>query len=59
MPSVDNEGPDQTAHLRSLIRAFVVYLQILRNISTNTENLAQTGQMCSLVGGFRVRIMPS
>ena len=40
-----NEGPDQTAHLRSLIWAFDVRKQnhcIVWNISTNKENPDQT-----------------
>ena len=28
MPYADNEGPDQTAHLRSLIWAFIVRVQM-------------------------------
>ena len=48
MPYVDNEGPDQTAHARSLIRTFVARLQaqwILCNTLTSVECCAQATVM--------------
>ena len=51
-PPAGNEGPDQTAYLRSLIRAFFARLQnlwILQNISTNREGPEQNVQMRRVV----------
>ena len=52
MPWSGNEGPDQTAHSRSLIRAFISRLQchlILMNISTNREGSGETTRMNRLI----------
>ena len=48
MQLADNTGPDQPAHSRRLIRAFVVRVQnqwILYYLSTNSEWLDQTARM--------------
>ena len=45
-----NEGPDQTAHARSLIRAFVARCEnhwIVQNISAKRGCPDETGRICS------------
>ena len=59
MQFADNEGPDQPAHLRRLIWAFVVHLQdewILYYMSTIRECPDQSAQGRVLIWTFAVRI---
>ena len=49
----DSDGPDQPAHLHSLIRTFAVYLhqsRTMQNLSMNNNDLAETD--------FAIRIGP-
>ena len=58
MQSADNAGPDQPAHKRRLIRAFVVRLQnqwILYYMSTNRERSNLTVRMRMLIWTYVVR----
>ena len=54
-PSAGNEVPDQTAHLRSLIRDFVAQLKnLLQNISINREGPDQNVQIRRLILAFSI-----
>ena len=48
MPYADNEGPDQTAHSRSLIWPFLVHEEPMNTLQYHNQHY-QTGQICRMV----------